>query len=300
MPESARHYINSLNNPFEHSGVRLGWGTLVPSSLYTAYYRGTITTNVDGSFALAQLPSSGTNTLNLFYNVSGASTATWVPVAYTNATALASVMTEARIVSGGIKVLPQIAATAVPGALFAGSIPSMTNTIVTSATPQQLASSPHCKIGYGATGASAVIHPLDPNSFVFANSTAIGLTGGTLAQSSTPVIAGTGFPASTLVYFEAVLNMESISTFSSSASALTTPSISTNEEQTLSSYFPSIESMWSAISSYIPSAASVNEASSHIPDIANNVLRSAQTANSIRNQFFRMPQQNRVLIQEMD
>jgi len=302
---AVRNYINTINNPFDHGGCKLGWGTLVPTSNYTCYLRGSLTANADGSFGIGLGPSAGTSTNNIFLNNAGLAVATWTTVPFTNQTAIATAISEARVVSGGIRCMPQVPATGVPGILYAGSLPVMSNNLMTGAAINAYTPSPHFKVGYGATGASALIHPLDPSSFFFSLLPATGYAAGTIYDSSAAMILGTNFPASTIVYYEIVLNIEAITSYTSESSALTSPDLN-NDDTSLSSYFPSVESMWKTVKRYCPTAAHVNTATSTIRDVSRIGNAAAFAYNSYnvnrrqRQEYFRIPQQNRVVIEEME
>jgi len=297
-------YVNTLNNPFNYPPIRLGWGTMVPTNLCTAYARGSFTTNADGSFAISTTPDIQAG---VSYTTAGAGTATWGQLSqYANRASLQALIQEGRVVSGGIKVMPQVPATAVPGVLYAGSIPSINPGQLFASSPNTLSAAPQLKVGYGATGACSVTRPLDPTSYEFTVSVVLGYSSSTVLATSCPIIVGIGFPASTTVYYEAVLNIEGIST-NNSTSALQSPEINANDDAALAASHTSIESMWQSIKSYVPDSSSVNTASSAIQGVARAAVSAGYAANYLRSSYqqtranyFRSPDNNRVTIEEMD
>jgi len=262
---------------------------MVPTNLQCAYLRGSITANADGSFAIAQLPALGSGTSQVYTNVSGANTGTWTNTAYTNVTAIGTVIFEARVVSGGIKVVPQVAATAVPGVIYAMSIPSATASQITSATPTGLSQFVGAKFGFGSLGASATTRPVDPTSYEFQQQVVSGYVTGSLIANSTPVIVGLGFPAGTVVYFEAILNLEGIQAYSD-AGAITNPGIRVDDDaDTLATAFPNVESMWNTIKRWIPDAATVDSVSQGLAATIPAVARGARTAAALHRALRPMP-----------
>lgn len=243
-------YIATLNDPFSYPPIKLGWGTFVPTQIYTCYLRGNFTTNADGSFAIVMLPSIGNSNGPVFINNAGASSGTWgTQVSLSNTSAVAAAITEARIVSGGLRVLPQVPATAVPGVIFAGDIPSGNVTAFTTASPSGLSLSPSLNFGFGATGATALIRPLDPESFMMQAINVYGYSGSIVTTSSVPLVVGLGFPASTTVYYEAVINVEGIPNYNNASAALQGTGFSSTPSETPASMFPSLENMWQYVSS---------------------------------------------------
>jgi hypothetical protein len=289
-------YINTLNNPFEFPGQKLGFGTMVPTQLATGYIRGSFATNTDGSFAIFLQPGLNYTANSVIYNVSGVGGTTWNNGGtYSNAQAVSLLMQEARIVSAGIKVLPQVPATSPPGVIYAGSVASATYNQLTAATPMGLAVSPFLRVGYGATGASACAHPVDPVSYQFVPQMITGFGAASTYTSSTPVIVGIGFPVSTIVYFEAVVNLEGIGNYSNESQAIQNPEVR-DESSTgkLSETFASIEQMWSTISSYVPTSATINEAATTMAPIVRGAASLyARSRNrgygSARQQYYNFP-----------
>lgn len=299
-------YINTINDPFTHGPLRLGWGTMVPTNLYTAILRTSFTGNADGSFGVAMMPSLGGANNNIWFNNAGAGVATWNAQAYANGTNIYNMIKECRIVSGGVKVFPMVPGTAAPGVLYAGSLPALTVTDFGATTINTFAAVPYLKIGYGATGGCAVIHPIDPVSFEFTSIAGTGYQTGTLANSSSPIIVGLGFPASTVVFVEVVLNIEAINETSVTA-VITNPELrSSDATNDLTDAFPSVENMWKTIKSYLPESSSVYEAATQLPSIARKAnqaygmySRVKESYQGIRSDYFRNPTANTLTIEEI-
>jgi hypothetical protein len=267
-----RQYLCTIENPFECPPIKLGWGTLQPTQLYTYVLRGVITANADGSFAIAQFPTGGSVTPGLSFCSAGAGTATWTHgSAYTNGTAISGSLNQMRVVSGGIRVTPQIAATAAPGVLYAGSIPSVTQANLETATINTLAGSQYVKLGYGSLGASAIILPNDDSAFEFSNANVGGGTGN-LYSSSSPLIFGIGLPASCSVYYEAVLNIEGISAITAASSALTNPGLQPWNGPTLADAgATSTDHVLNLLAHLLPCAGCVRQAASIVADTITSV-----------------------------
>jgi len=298
-------YVSTLANPWESAPLRLGWGTLVATDLYTAYARFSLTTNSDGTFAIALVPTVGSTTAPIYYNTSGLAGVTWTTASFANAAAIASAASEGRVVSGGIKVYPLIPATVSPGILYTGSVPSINNTNLTSSSIATIVGYPEMRIGYGATGGSSVIHPVDVTSYAFSPYTITGYAGALLPNTSTPLIVGTNFAMNSTIYVEATINIETIIAANSSinSQAITNPEVRQQTNDTLSDYFPSIESMWKKISAYLPDAGQVYTGAT----VAGAAMASPMgravgnlLLNNARRRYFMPPQQNRMVIQEMD
>jgi len=252
----ATSYLATLNDPFEYGPVKLGYDCLVNTNTFTAYIRTSFTVNADGTFAVVGFPNPGNGLLTSF---AGASVATYNPVAYYNINSLTSNGSEARIVSGGIRLFCPQAATSAPGMLFAGTMPSVTlSNITTSCTPSFLRSLPQSEMTIGTTGAAALMRPQDNDSFVFqsmlCNST--GQTNTSAPVMSVPYVTGSGFPAGQVVWVEAIINLELLPN-SIGGAYVTNESITNtpNPEPVAADFFPSPERLIAAIRPLISDAA---------------------------------------------
>lgn len=294
MPQLTADYINSLNDPFEYGPCRLGFGTLVPTNLYTGYFRSTLALNADGSGAVVLMPAIGSLSGSLFVNNSGAAGTTWtIGSGFTDATAISNSASEARVVSLGLRAIPQVAATAVPGIISCGQLTSaVTNTLVESLSPNALQSQPQLRVGFGALGGTACGRPIDPVSYQFLKSTIQGDSGGATGtivyNFGCPTIVFTGFAASTNVFVEGVINIETL--LPSSYGATTAMEQSGSSQETVSDNHPSIESMWRKIQKHVTAPGVVD----HIGDLATKYGRAA--ANTMMNRYFNSVSNDLVII----
>lgn len=204
-----RAWIMSLNDPFEHQGPRIGFGTLQPSNQCTAYLKQTLTCNADGSLAFYLMPFVGSTTPAMAYNNNGAAVVGWTNVSFSNAAIISSQGLEGRVISCALRVLPLIAATSVPGILTAGAVPTGTQATLAGLSPNSMAALPYGVVGLASSGAVVSARPQDDASFTFTNNVILGSTG-TLVTWSVPYFVLTGAPASASVFVEAVLNVETI------------------------------------------------------------------------------------------
>jgi hypothetical protein len=277
-------YVATLTNPWAVGPCRIGFGTLVPTQLYTGYIRTRLTASADGTLAFAMVPSLVST---IQYANTGAGSSSWnTPISCTNVVPIQASCGAARVVSAGIKVMPLIPATAVPGMAFAGTIPTTTVGTVTAFTPNQLSQFPGLKQGRAITGCSAISEPIDPDSFNMWSSVVNGFGNNTLFVNSCPVVVLLSLPASCDVWIEAVVNIEGILQANSASAAITNPSISTESQKTLSDYFPSIESVWNFAKAYIPSAGTVNEGFTTAAHTVTGAMHAARTLRTARNTFF--------------
>jgi hypothetical protein len=293
------NYVNTIRDPFEYAGVRIGFGTMVPTGLYTAYFRGVFQCSTDGTFCLYQQPSLGNANPNMYYSNSTASVAAWNALNYTNSASIAGLASEARVVSGGIRVIPQVPATAAPGIGYCGSIPACWLNTITPSSANALASSPHLVMGRAAEGACAVIRPVDPASYQFLVNNINGYPNANTASSSCPIIILTGLPASSTIVIEAILNLETISTWTSVAQAITNPELVSNQP-TLADRFSNVESLFRAAAQYIPTSGTINTAASlmnAIGSVSRRVSRIVAPRSALSSYGSGMP---RMRIEEVD
>jgi hypothetical protein len=253
--EVVADYIATLSDPFCYGPLRLGWGTMIPTGLGTAFYRAPVAAASDGTFAFFVMPylRNTTGQYGVFYNTAGLTTATWTPQGWANQAAYANLASQVRCVSIGLKVYPQVPLTSAPGVIYSGSIPEATIGGLTTNTIQFLAGSPYLETGYGNVGAMATGRPIDPLSYAFQAFLADGASVSNSSPISVPIILGTGFPANTNVIVEAVLNFEYELSTSWNDQVLPGPMEGGAElDESLSSSFPNIETMWAAIRRRLP------------------------------------------------
>jgi hypothetical protein len=217
--------------------------------------------STDGSFGIACLPwlngGVAPNWGAIRTTSSGLLSNSWNPQDWSNAAQLAAAAGESRIVSIGLKVLPQVAATAAPGVIYAGNVSDVNyNMFATSGATASLSNwvgSPFLQMGYGNVGAIATGRPEDPTSYSFGTVSTLHPNLVTDAVPfTTPIVCGSGFPAGTTVFFECVMNFEYMYQPMVQYAALSMP-VEADEarDSALPSLFPSLESMWNAIRPYV-------------------------------------------------
>jgi hypothetical protein len=200
-------YLATLKDPFEHGPLYLGYDCFVPSFLATAYVRGGISVASDGSFAMALFPVCKGM---VQYNTGGLSTTTWSSTDATNLSSINNNFSQGRVVSGGIRLVANCAATSAPGTLWAGNLYDVAPGNIAFA-PQTLINFPGTEMAIGHRGVRNVIYPEDNGAFAFTipcvQASSVPTT---VAASSAPFICGQGWPtgSNTTIYWEAVLNLE--------------------------------------------------------------------------------------------
>jgi len=261
-------YYKSLVDPFSYAGVRLGWGCMVPTNTVQGYLRATYSANADGSFCIVGLPNC-TNAINI--GTGGAAVAAGSnPANVTDAAAIAAQFQSGRVVSYGVRAIPMIAATSVPGLCAVGAIEQVTYTQIQAMTPNDFVSYPTSNGSIGIAGASACGRPIDVNSFTFnpviTNGT--GFAVGTVLPYSIPYISFTGLPASATIIVEYCLNLEVINTTLHGTVAIATQG---DTNATVASEWPSIEKAWSSIKQVLPSPGRLGELSADIDAGLDNI-----------------------------
>lgn len=273
--DCVRAYLDTLSNPFDYPPVRLGFGCLVPSDLTTAYFRNPIAAAADGTIAFLLFPSLGYTNAPIWYNNGGLTSTTWTGMNFTNAAALHALMNEARVVSHGIRLIPQIPATSAPGYAYAGTLPTAAAAGIATRNPQALITLPSLAMGMATGGCSVTGRPIDPDSFTFHHFTVAGYGVNDLSTSSCPLIVLTNLPPGASVLCSAVMNLESIRSLENDAAVMTGTQQRPAPGPTLSDRFASIEQMWSTVSSSLPSVETLNVGAS----ILNRVAGTAYAVN---------------------
>lgn len=245
-PAQFKEFINTLNDPFNHGPVKLGFGCMTSSQTATAYYRGSFTANADGSFAVFMAPSCAFSADPIQTNASGISGTTWIGHQFTNKTAIQAAYQSARVVSGGIRVFCRQALTSAPGILFSGSLPSCTIAQAVALSPTAISNNQMFEMGSSISGATALTRPTSLQAYEFSPQT---LDCGIyeIHPNSTVFVSGLGLPASTPIYYEAVLNFEALCCNVGTGMLLAAQEPSPG----LTDYFPSLDQLWSATKNFI-------------------------------------------------
>jgi len=247
-----QQYIKSQADPFEYGPVQLGFGALIPTRTTTIYFRGSTTSNADGSLAVMLYPQAG-GFIN--YANGGAAVSFATSASNANATDFTTISANAgsaRFVSMGLKAYPNLAATTTPGQVVTGSLPGSTFNLSQALTPNDLVSFPTSHVGKGYDGAVACARPQDLNSFDFYPQmvNASGFLTTTPLPCSLPYICFTGIGSGTTVYIEAQLNIEYIEELQHSSAPMGQSSLEAG--RTLASEWENLEKMWSRVKVLLP------------------------------------------------
>lgn len=232
-------YTNTLNDPFQYGPVRLGYGTMVPTTVTTVYYRGALTVNADGTFVVASFPTVRGTSGSILYNISGSAGVTWGQTRLSNDVTVSTLLSAARVISMGIRAKPLLAATATPGILYSGTIPRISIGSIAAQSTIAVTGSPYSEWSSSDRGAVVRWRPVDSQSYEIIPERLTNTS--TFVYDSVPFIGGAGFPASTQVMLEVVMNLEGVGTIGASLFNGDAP------QPQLSDYFPSVDSLWSYI-----------------------------------------------------
>jgi len=264
-------YISSLVDPFDNPPGPMGFGCLTPTTCNTAYFRGVVNSNGDGTLTLAAVPNSKKL---LYLNNAGAAVATWTTGDASDQAVISSNFDGGRCVSIGIRAFPSIAATAVPGVCVVGALPFQSVTSLTAMTTNDLITLPTSHIYRGYEGGSSTGRPVDPSSWTFRSETtdAFGYAGGTVIPFTIPYVAFSGFGAASPVYVEVIMNFESMPNISHQATPLNPNLESKSNGPTLSDEWPNVERMWNSIRGTIPTPGQPGEGAATAWNLVNHPM----------------------------
>lgn len=274
-------YAKCMNNPFTCVPGPLGLGTLVPTSIATAGVRGSFTTNADGSFTLVCNPYRVRVTNSAAYgsflavDTAGyATTPTWA-IRYdaSDLTSLAATYDRLRVICGGVRVYSTAAETATKGAMYAALVcPSGTDeTAITNQSvpgsqafvPNNGTANPSAALMVGYPGmrfsletrvSQAIWRPSQFSDFDFNSMRAA--NGDPRSQGPVPVIIGSGLPASTTIWFDAIFHYEGYNStgIAPNAPMGASPMTGTMAPTINKSKPATIDSLWSSVQPYLSSA----------------------------------------------
>jgi len=237
-------YIDTLRDPFQHGPLRLGFGTMVPTTVGTAFLRTSITSHTDGSFGAVLFPSLGSVNSAVATQISGAGSFSWAFTPYANLANVTSLFDECRVVSAGIRVMPLTAPGGIPGVLYTGSISTTSSASFILNNITGLSNLPNTEFGPGDKGATMTYRPTDFSSYEFNENVKTHTNTGWVWNGSCPFIVGKNFPASTIVIIEFVINLEGISGTGATAAS----NIDSDSNPKLSDYVPSLDALWARVS----------------------------------------------------
>jgi len=273
-------YIKSIIDPFENVGPRLGWGTMIPTTVTQIYLRGFQNADANGNVQLILMPSAK----GMLIEWGGATNAyaNGTSVDAINATSMNATFEAARIISLGLKSWPNLALTAAPGVLWSGAAILKYAEIQASLVSADFQAFPTTLVTRGVDGGTTTGRPIDPSSFEFQEYIVdtVGWTGipGTAEATlpfSTPYHVYTGIGNGTTVYYEAVINVEgTVALHHGSTPAISGQSGDTSE--LLATEHGTIERMWNFVKEYLPypSTPGINSVGVMAKEIANTAYTS--------------------------
>lgn len=119
-------YAKCLASPFICPSVRPGYDTFIPTHLAAGYYRGTVTL-AQGCGTFIFSPDVA-NTIIYSCGVVASSVPSWSITPAANATVIGNQYDMMRVVAGGVRIHPLLAATQTPGLMQSGLMPRLTLT----------------------------------------------------------------------------------------------------------------------------------------------------------------------------
>jgi hypothetical protein len=278
----AAQYIRCIADPFKYGPVRAGYDTLLPTQLHTAYFRGTIVANVDGTARIFINPSM-LNAINYATSVA-TTTPVWNSGNFANTNVLLSEADQFRLLSMGIRCFPRIAATAAPGMCFMNLVPKMDpgefNTYA-AYTPNGASNMAYSQIHLASSNTTDFYQqcwrPGSVDDFTFRDydNSLVTNTAGTLTFKSlfsasagfvdtqtayldmiftALPITGTGTPVGTPIFFEVIAHYETTDSTQGIAGESqddASPSVASEGK------FASMENMFRSMADLLPSSSSV-------------------------------------------
>lgn len=278
-------YAESLVDPFEYSGCKLGWGCYAPSKLATAYIRGTSVANADGSWAIAVLPTAK-QMVGIWAGGLGVGQNTFADSS--DVAAVQANFQAGRPISLGVRIIPSLAMTSAPGFIYGGLLTDTTyNRMAAIPTGELVTLASSLLLGNANIGASCTGRPYEPNCFNFHSGCvdAVGHGVDTAMPFGIPYIVVTGLPVTGIpIAFECVFNFEGLPKQIHSAAPLGQQQ--QTKENTLSDEWVSYDSMWKYVEGNLPSYARAYE---NIASIDAKVFGGAMAKKGVRlaNDFLR-------------
>jgi hypothetical protein len=261
--ECTLEYFKSLCDPFEIGSMKLGWGCMVPTTTVSAYYRGFGSTGADGSITIAVLPCVTGGIL--VWNTSSSTVGTTGNGNFANATQISTNCGEGRVVSVGIRAFPNIALTVNPGVTYSGATVATDFLQLNALSTADFTQFPTSHQSVGVSGSSSTGRPIDPESFVFTNAIvdSVGWTPaanqGRSVPFSVPYVSFIGLPATTQVFYEAVLNIEATQVIAHNGQTILGDSDGITQE-TVGDHWPTPESLHRNLGKYLPHPGRPGEA----------------------------------------
>jgi len=242
-------YLQTLNDPFKHGGVRIGFGCMIPTQTTMCYVKGSFTVStIDGSFRLNAFPwcTSATNNgaILSISNNGAASTPTYATILSSNVTNVNSSFNFGRVISGGVRAFVRYPQTSQGGIINSYSLPLNSTVGTTQAINTNL--SLNQAVTTSQDEVTILYRPTDYNDMEFSllNNAASNVSLG----SWQGYIDGVGYPTGAMVYYEVVFHVEAYTT--TSTASVTDLAQETNWP-TLADVHANVESAMSTIRSYL-------------------------------------------------
>lgn len=270
-----RRYADLLNDPFSVAPVKLGFGTMVPTTTATLYWRGILTTASDGTLSIAVFPGVNGSNCGVFSNAGLFTTGVnWAQNQWANSSAVTGMgLQQIRFLGMGLRAYTNSGLNIQPGIWFVGSVPSTYPGAVTAQSASQLVTLPALKPGVTRTGARAVSRPQDNSSYEF--TVAATPPSGYLASHSIPMIVIQNSAGASSIYVEAVCHIEGIEGLGSETANIFGES--TAPEPGLSDWFPSTEQLFKAVWPSLKDAGVFNYATNKMRDFVEDRLLNSMT-----------------------
>jgi hypothetical protein len=237
-------YINTLNNPWEYDGVPLGFGTMIPTTQYTGFSRNIVPLASDGSFAIAVQSSAANSVLINVAGLTSSGSSSWNIASAVNLTGINKATITGRVVSMGLRVKVLYPSTSQPGILWYGFTTDVTSVGYVGNSPAEMQGFSTSSVQSGDTPVTVLGRPIDPDSFVFFPTVINGYGGNALPNLPTLYVTGSNFASGATFMYDIIWNFEGLPI--SNDNGITDPTMA-DSPNTLSDYFPSIETMWRVV-----------------------------------------------------
>jgi len=257
-------YFKSLVDPFENAPPKIGWGCMVPSTIFEGYLRSPVTLpSTATDLVIVQLPGAS-QSFGFFNSVTDSWTFALAASNLANAGSIAANAAEGRVLSCGIRAFPNIPLTSAPGVVYTGAFVGTNVSNLILLKTNDFVNFPTSHQSIGVSGASATGRPIDPDSFVFniPSVSSSGYGGATFQSSdipfSVPYIAFVGLPAGSTVYVESVVNIEATQTIAHLGQTVMPDSDGTTGR--LCDFWSTPEAMYNSIRDMLPHPGRPGEA----------------------------------------
>jgi len=286
----SKAYANLLNNPFDFEPMPIGLGTLIPTKVATAVLKGNFTVNAtDGSFQFVLNPSlvslfspSATSGAFVAFDNSGFSTTPSYNVgAPNNRSAIVGSFDQLRVLAAGIRLFALQAQTAAPGILYAGNIApgnsTTSNGLVPGSNPSAagftasiISNFPPMEMSKGYDPIQVVYRPAELSDYDFDTFDKSVTT--VTNQVPVQVVVGSGFPATTVIYYDVVVHYEG---YDSQVGGSAGPSYSQADNTAAGYGIPSVDSLFQRVKPFLSACKTGLDQLGQISQFSNTLLNSS-------------------------